>query len=314
MICLLHIKATAQTAVQRHGKLSIKQGKIVDQHENIIQLRGISFSWSVWGGKKYYTPEVVDQLVDDFRVNLIRVAMAVEPENGYLQAPEEQYPLITKVVDRALQRGVYVLIDWHDHHADHNIAQAKAFFTRIAKQYPDNPQIIYEIWNEPEKTTWQVVKSYAMELISTIRAQAKNNIIIVGSPHWDQDVDSVANDRISGLNNIAYSFHFYASDPNHQEHLRNRAQKAIAQQLPLFITEWGVGEADGNGQFDRRKTKIWLDWMESNQLSWANWNLTDKEETTALLKPSAPLHGRWRKKHLTPAGLYIKTQLRKLNP
>lgn len=314
ILCLLHKSGISQTAVQRHGSLSIKQGKIVDQHDKIVQLRGISFSWSIWGGKKYYTPEVVDRLVDDFKVNLIRVALAVEPDGGYLQSPEEQFTLIKNVVDRALQRGIYVLIDWHDHHADRNIDQAKAFFTRMAQQYPDYPQLIYEIWNEPERTTWQVVKSYAEELIHTIRKDAKNNIIVVGSPHWDQDVDSVANDRILGFNNIAYSFHFYASDPNHQEQLRERAQKAIGQQLPLFITEWGVGEADGNGQFDLKKTKIWLDWMENNQLSWANWNLTDKDETTALLKPMAPLHGHWKKQHLTPAGQYIKAQLRTLNP
>jgi len=313
IICLFYATGTAQTAVQQHGKLSIKQGKLIDQEEKIVQLRGISFSWSIWGGKKYYTPEVVDWLVDDFKVNLIRVAMAVEPDSGYLQLPEEQFNLITKVVDRAIERGIYVLIDWHDHHANHNIEQAKSFFTRIAQQYQDSPQIIYEIWNEPERTTWQVVKGYAVELISTIRKYDQDNIIVVGSPHWDQDVDSVANNRITNFNNIAYSFHFYASDPNHQELLRHRAEQAIAMQLPLFVTEWGVGEANGDGLFDREKTNTWLDWMERNQLSWANWNLTDKKETTALLKPRASILGKWKKDELTPAGQYIRTQLIKLN-
>ncbi|GAA4779137.1 hypothetical protein GCM10023231_02280 [Olivibacter ginsenosidimutans] len=313
MACLLYVTAAAQTAIQQHGKLSIRQGKLIDQQEKIVQLRGISLSWSIWEGKKYYTPEVVDWLVDDFKVNLIRVAMAIEPDSGYLQLPEEQFNLITKVVDRAIERGIYVLIDWHDHHANQHIEQAKKFFTKIAQRYQGNPQLIYEIWNEPEKTTWQVVKHYAIALIPTIRKYAQDNIIVVGSPHWDQDVDRVAHDPITNMNNIAYSFHFYASDPNHQERLRHQAAQALTMQLPLLVTEWGVGEANGDGRFDRKKTDIWLHWMEENQLSWTNWNLTDKNETTALLKPKASVRGHWKKNELTPAGRYIRAQLIKLN-
>jgi len=52
-----------------------------------------------------------------------------------------------------------------------------------------------------------------------------------------------------------------------------------------------VGAADG---FDQLKADSWLNWMERHQLSWANWNITDKDETTALLYPS-PLKGDRRK-------------------
>ncbi len=278
------------------------------------QLRGISFSWSIWQGRKYYNPSVVNWLATDFKVSLIRASMAVQPDHGYLQEPEAQTELVENVVDQAVKDGIYVLVDWHDHHSNQHIPQAKEFFTKMAKHYSGVPNVIYEIWNEPEgNISWDTVKNYAVQLITEIRKYDKQNLIVVGSPRWDQDVDVVAGSPVSGFNNVAYSFHFYASDPNHQEKLRARADIAIKKGLPLMITEWGVGESNGNGKFDRELVKTWLTWMEQNKLSWVNWNITDKKETTALLLPGAPDNGGWTEGQLTPAGNYIREQLRALN-
>ena len=303
----------ASTPSEQHGFLKISGNRIVNQHGISPQLRGMSFSWSIWGGKKYYTREVVDWLVDDFQVSLVRLSMAIEPDGGYLQHPEEQTALIQRITDRAIKRGIYVIIDWHDHNADKNVEQAKIFFAHMARLYAGTPNIIYEIWNEPERQSWPTIKDYSLAVIQEIRKYDTENLIIVGSPHWDQDVDIAANDPIIGYDNIAYSFHFYASDPYHQDNLRRKAETAMAKGLPLFVTEWGVGESNGNGQFDLTKTAQWMNWMEEHQLSWANWNITDKEETTAILAPGAPTAGKWTPDHLTPAGKYIRQQLRELN-
>jgi len=285
----------------------------LNKHEVEPQLRGISMSWSIWNGKKYYNPDVVNWLRSDFNISLLRVSMAVQPDGGYLQFPEEQEKLVTQTIDAAVNNGLYVLIDWHDHHANEHLEQSKAFFTRMAKRYADKPNIIYEIFNEPEKIEWQVVKDYAIAVITEIRKYDRKNIIVVGSPHWDQDIDIAAKDPIKNFTNIAYSFHFYASDPWHQEGLMKRADEAIALGLPVFVTEWGVGEASGDGKFDTEKTDKWFAWLERNKLSWANWNVTDKKETTALLEPGASVNGKWTTDMLTPAGKYIRTQLIKVN-
>lgn len=296
-----------------HGALQISNGRIVNKNGQPPQLRGISLSWSLWAGKKYYNPAAVDWLVKDFKISLLRVAMGVQPAGGYLQQSDEQKKLVTTVTDAAIKQGIYVLIDWHDHNSNLHTGEAKKFFAEMAQRYAGVPNVIYEIWNEPERVNWDTCKAYALQVIPEIRRYDKKNLIIVGSPHWDQDVDIVAADRIAGFDNIAYSFHFYASDKNHQSQLRNRADKALAAKLPLMITEWGVGEANGNGQFSRSKTKLWTDWMDHNKLSWANWNLTDKDETTALLEPGAPANGGWTNEQLTYAGQHIRDVLRKLN-
>lgn len=301
------------TGVSQQSKLVAGKGNVYFENGKPAQLRGISLSWSIWGGAKYYNPKVVDELIDAFKCNVIRVSMAIEPEDGYLHNPELQWGRITPVVDRALERGVYVIMDWHDHNAHKNAKQASEFFDAFSKKYAHSPLIVYEIWNEPEKIDWKIIKEYAAKIIPVIRKNDSKNLIVVGSSTWDQDIDLVAKDPLVGFENIAYSFHFYASEPHHQESLRNRATEAIESGLPVFVTEWGVGEANGDGAFDLAKNKAWIDWMEKYQLSWANWNVTDKKETTALLNPGAPVSGKWKKSDLTPAGNYIKTLLRKLN-
>jgi endoglucanase len=296
-----------------HGALKVKGNRIVDQHGVPPQLRGVCFSWSIWGGKKYYTPEVVDWLANDFKATLVRASMAVEPEGGYLSDPEGQKKLVITVVDRAIKNGIYVLIDWHDHNAEKNIEEAKVFFADMAQKYAGIPNVIYEIWNEPARQTWEVVKAYEVEVIKVIRKYDLVNLIVAGSPKWDQDVDIAAADPLTGFENIAYSFHFYASDNWHQEGLRAKAELAMQKGIALFVTEWGVGESNGNGVFDRERTARWMDWMEKHQLSWANWNLTDKNETTALVLTGASVNGGWREDQLTDAGKYIREQLKKYN-
>jgi endoglucanase len=303
----------AQTPVAVNGALTVKGNKIVNKNGLPPQLRGISLSWSLWAGQKYYNPTVVNWLTTDFKISILRASMGVQPDHGYLQEPERQKQMIFDVVDEAIKQGIYVLIDWHDHNGHLHIPQARAFFAEMAQKYKGVPNVIYEIWNEPERIKWDTVKNYALQVIPEIRKYDPDNLIVVGSPSWDQDVDVAAADPITGYKNIAYSFHYYATEPSHQDGLRAKADKAIKMGLPLMVTEWGVGEANGDGKFDLEKNKKWMDWVEKNQLSWVNWNITDKKETTAILQPNAPATGGWTTEQLTPAGVYIREWLRRLN-
>jgi endoglucanase len=313
LVCLSFAVFGQETPAQKNGKLRVANGRIINQRGVPPQLRGISLSWSIWQGHKYYNKPVVNWLAKDFKISLLRVSMAVQPDSGYLQQPKAQEKLIRTVIDQAIKDGLYVLIDWHDHNGHLHIEQSKQFFSDMAKKYSNVPNVIYEVWNEPERIGWDTVKNYAVSVISEIRKYDKSNLIVVGSPHWDQDVDIAALNPIEGFENIAYSFHFYASDPTHQDGLRAKGDRAIKSGLPLFVTEWGVGEANGDGKFDVQKNKIWLKWMEDNQLSWVNWNITDKSETTAILLPGAPTQGGWTNDQLNTSGTYIRKVLRKLN-
>ncbi len=94
----------------------------------------------------------------------------------------------------------------------------------IAEKYGDKPNIIYEIYNEPMQISWQNdVKPYSEEIIKTIREIDPDNLIIVGTTTWSQDVDIASLDPLK-FNNIVYSLHFYAS--SHKQDLRNKAKNS----------------------------------------------------------------------------------------
>ena len=96
-----------------------------------------------------------------------------------------------------------MIIDWHSHHAHDYEAEAIAFFEEMAQTYGEHPNVIYEIYNEPMQISWSnTVKPYSESVIAAIRSIDPDNLIIVGSPTWSQDVDVVAQDPIEGYANF----------------------------------------------------------------------------------------------------------------
>lgn len=94
---------------------------------------------------------------------------------------------VREAIEDAVDAGLYVIVDWHIHNDPTMFTdEAKEFFAAIAEEYGHLPNIIYEICNEiePESITWEVVKSYAFEVIPEIRQHDSDNIIIVGNPTW----------------------------------------------------------------------------------------------------------------------------------
>ena len=87
-------------------------------------------------------------------------------------------------------------------------------------------------------------------MIAAIRAIDPDNLIVVGTPSWSQDVDAAAADPITGTN-IAYALHFYAG--THGQSCADKAQKALDRGAALFVTEWGAVNANGDGAVTFRK-------------------------------------------------------------
>ena len=252
-------------------------------------LRGQAFGWDNWW-PQYYNAEVVRWLRDDWCVDVVRPAMGIEPDGAYLKNPSASKQRMTTVVEAAIDAGVYVIIDWHAHNLHQ--AEAVAFFGEMAERYGKNPHVLYEIFNEPEKDeTWQQVKDYATAVIGAIRKHDPDNIVIVGSPEWDQRIDTVAADPLKEQTNVVYSVHFYAG--THKQWLRDRTKAAIGAGIPVFVSESSGAEASGQGQNDYAEWKAWIDFMEQNRVSWLNYSVSDKAgETISVLKPGARASGR----------------------
>ncbi len=297
------------TIVGKLGQLSIQNTKLADKNGNPIALRGMSLFWSQWA-PNYYNTETIQWLRDDWKCTVIRAAMGVE-SGGYLENSDLEYYRVKAAVDACIELGIYVIIDWHDHHGEDHLESAKVFFNKISAEYGNYPNIIYEIYNEPLDVSWkEVIKPYAEEIITTIRKNDPNNLIIVGTPNWSQDVNDVLNNTIDD-DNVAYSLHFYTG--THREWLRTKAAQAIAGGILLFVSEWGLSEASGNGNIDITETNLWTDFMEGNNLSWCNWSITNKDETSAILLPSTTSLSGWKENELSEAGKIIRDYLIKMN-
>jgi len=306
------LAAGGPNPVAIHGALSVSGSKIVDANGNPTQLKGMSLFWSQWGGS-FYNETAVANTRDYWNASVIRAAMGVEM-GGYLENPADEKAKVKAVVDAAVKSGMYVIIDWHDHHAESHGAQAAAFFAEMASLYKNTPNVLFEIYNEPLDTdSWSKVKAYAEPVVKAIRDAGAANIIIVGSPHWSQDVNSAAADPIAGYDNIAYSLHFYAY--SHTQWLRERADAAMKgskKQTPiaLFVTEWGTCDASGNGNFTAAESDRWIKWMDENDVSWCNWSLNTKAETASALIPGAGSSGPWSSSSLTVSGKYVVEKMR----
>jgi endoglucanase len=295
-------------AVKENGALKVAGTHLVNAKGQSVILRGMSFGWHNWW-PRFYNAGTVSWLKKDWGCNVVRAAMGVEPDGGYIKQPAWSKGKIKEVIDAAIKENIYVIVDWHSH----NIRQeeAKKFFTEIATEYGKQPNIIYEIFNEPERQSWTEVKAYSIELIKTIRAIDPDNIILVGSPHWDQDIHLVADDPIKGYNNLMYTLHFYAA--THKQPLRERGDYALNKGLPIFISESAGMEATGNGPLNVPEWNEWINWAEKNKISWITWSVSDKDETCSVLLPTASSTGNWDTKDLKPSGLKTRELIRKHN-
>lgn len=296
----------ANEGVADYGQLQVSGTKIVAENGDTVQLQGMSLFWSQWE-PKYYTKETLQWLQEDWCINVIRAAMAVE-SGGYLTKPTTEEAKIRTVVEAAIDLDMYVIIDWHDHNANDHQAQATEFFAKMARDYGQYPNVLYEIFNEPIEQDWDtIIKPYSEAVIDSIRAYDADNIIIVGSSSWSQDLHLVADNPITIDSNIAYTLHYYAG--THGQWLRSRADDAIEAGLPIFVTEYGTVDADGDGAINRGQAQAWWDWMEDNHISHCNWSVSDKNEGASIVFETASGDGNWTTADLRPSGEYVREYL-----
>jgi endoglucanase len=300
---------TNSTAVDYYGPLKVTGNRITGKADSAVQLRGMSFYWSQWIGK-YYNASAVKWLKDDWYCNVVRAAMAVE-EGGYLTNPDMEKQKVFDVVDAAIANGMYVIIDWHDHHASDHLQQSVKFFVEMAKKYGDKPNVIYEPFNEPLQVSWKsIVKPYHQTIIDSIRKYDPDNLIICGTPTWSQDVDIAANDTLVG-SNIAYTLHFYSG--THKQSLRDKAKAALDKGIALMVTEYGTTDATGDGVVNQNETSLWYQFLDANKISWCNWSIADKNESSAALYAGTQEMGNWTNNQLTTSGYFVRQEMKSKN-
>ncbi len=294
-------------------KLHVSGANLVDESGKTVQLKGISTHGLAWF-PKYVNNNCFKQLHDEMGVQLVRLAMYSAENNGYCTGGDktELKKLVKNGVKYATDNDMYVIIDWHVHGEQNphiHKEEAKKFFAEMAKEYADYDNVFYEICNEPSGgTSWSQIKSYALEVIKVIRKYDDDGIIIVGTPNWCQYVTDAAKDPIKDYDNIMYSLHFYAG--THMDSLRNEMVSAIKMGLPIFVTEYGICDASGNGGINISQANKWMALLDKYGISSAMWNLSNKNESAAAIKPSCNKYSGFKESDLSQAGKWLADMLK----
>lgn len=305
---------TEQPEVSNSKALQVKGAKLCDASGNPFQLRGVSTHGLAWFPQFVNKKAVAD--IHSWGANVLRLAMYTAEYAGYCEGgnQSELKQLVCDGVEYATENDMYAIIDWHvlnDNDPNKYVKEAKAFFKEMSAKFADYDNVLYEICNEPcNGTSWDSIKKYANAVIPVIRENDKDAIIIVGTPNWSQFVDQAAADPITGYENIMYALHFYAA--THKDDLRNKMKDAAKAGLPIFVSEFGICDASGNGSIDKDSANKWVKEMDKLGISYVCWNLSNKDESSALIKSSCTKTSGFSDSDLSEEGKWLKNLLNRL--
>ena len=300
-------KLESGTPVDNHGQLSVKGVDLVDKNGSKYQLKGVSTHGLQWFPQ--YVNKETFKTLRDWGANVVRLAMYTG-ENGYCSggSKADLEAKIDEGVKAASELGMYVIIDWHilsDGNPNTYKDEAVKFFNKMSKKYSKNVNVIYEICNEPNGgVDWNTIKTYADTIISTIRKNSPNAIILVGTPTWSQDVDAVAANPVANKKNVMYTLHFYAG--THKDNIRNKLTTARNAGTPVFISEFSICDASGNGGIDYTSANAWKKLINDNNVSYVGWSLCNKAETSALIASSCSKLSGWSDSELSETGKWLR--------
>lgn len=308
-----------KTKYEKHGALYFNHaGKLVDHGGAVVQLRGFSTHGLSWY-PQYVNRDFFEFMRDNWHVDIVRLAMYTAEEDGYCVGSEENKKTLLDVIDRgvraATELGLYVIIDWHilsDSNPLMHMDEAVDFFSKVSKRYHAYGNVIYEICNEPNvDCCWADIKKYAETIIPVIREHDPYGIILVGTPTWSQDVDEACKDPIKKCSNVGYVLHFYAD--THRDALRAKLTDAVSNKLPLFVSEFGICDASGDGDGNEEQGKIWLDLLDEHQISYCMWNLGNRDESSASFIPTCEKTTDFTEEDLNPSTKWYIQELAKRN-
>ncbi|MBU7598051.1 glycoside hydrolase family 5 protein [Streptomyces sp. P38-E01] len=303
------------TAFAEHGRLEVCGTKLCGEDGRPVQLRGMSTHGTQWYSQ-CVTDGSLDALADDWGADVLRVSTYVQ-EGGYETDPEGFTDLASRIIDQATERGMYVVVDWHQltpGDPNHNTERAKKFFTDITARHGDQNNLIYEIANEPNGVGWSGIRSYAEEVIPAVRAGDPDGVVLVGTRAWSSlglsegaDEQEIVNDPVDA-DNIMYTFHFYAA--SHGDSYLSALDRA-SDQLPIFVTEFGTQDHAGEDANDFDMSQRYLDLMEQKNISWINWNFSDDHRSGAVFKEgTCNAGGPWAGPEvLKEAGVWIRDRM-----
>jgi aryl-phospho-beta-D-glucosidase BglC (GH1 family) len=209
------------------------------------------------------TPEQIDEITAGWGANIIRLPFSQDRVfEGFDAFTGEDYLRdIDRVIQWASERGAYTLLDlqWIGGEIPPLPNEDSVVMWRmLARRYGGNPDVLYDIFNEPHDCTMWEWKQVAERLIDAIRGEAPNALVFVSGIDWGYDLRGMPLD----IPNLVYSTHIYRNKGNRWEESFGR----LARTHPVFAGECGGTDDDlewGRALFD------YLDFLGMGFTAWS---------------------------------------------
>ena len=186
--------------------------------------------------------------------NVVRIP--VHPEY-WQKDPQYLWRYLDKAVAWAGEADLYIIIDWHSignvktgfaplmpELYSHTYQMTLDFWSQTAAYFKDAPNVLFEIFNEPQSISSSDWHTQAENIISVIRAQGARQPVIVGGIEYARDLSWVLDKPVED-SNLIYAAHIY---PVHTQYLWPRYFGEVAKQYPVIITEWGFMDENSQEQ------------------------------------------------------------------
>lgn len=184
-------------------------------------------------------------------------------------------PEIARVVAAIKQAGMDVILDNHGSGSPYMAdADSIVFWRELATAYRNDPHVLFELFNEPNRISWPVwlhggdapsgppVRGM-QELYNTVRGTGAGNLIVIGGLNWAYDLSGVPSHRVRG-HDIVYNTHPY-NYPGKQAADWDRAFGALAQTDPVIATEFG------NYDCSKGFYESFVTYARTHRISWSAW-------------------------------------------
>ncbi|MGN0077472.1 MAG: glycoside hydrolase family 5 protein [Coriobacteriales bacterium] len=314
MLAAPHSALAAQDRPSSCGQLVVKGSQLCSAKTGEpVQLKGVSTHGLSWF-PQYVNQECFEQISSKWGCNVVRLAMYTAEYNGYCTGDAANRAalraLVEKGVRAAAKADMYAIVDWHilsDGNPNTHLKQAKSFFNWASKKFKNSKNVIFEICNEPNNVGWDQVHSYERKIVKLIRGNGAKNVVLCGTPTWSQELDKALAKPVTGYKNLMYTLHFYAG--THGAWLRDVYERAVAGGLPVFVSEFGICDASGNGALNKTEANAWIKALNAHKTSFVCWQLSNKAESSSLIKASCSKTSGFTRSNLTASGRWLLAKL-----
>jgi hypothetical protein len=277
-------------------------GKIVNDHGNVVVLKGLARPSLEWDVNGQYLSSADIATMRTWGANVIRISLNQAFWLG--SAPRESFGSYKQIVDAiiyyAIGQKMAVILDLHilkdvprgGHAVQDNMANQDSvhFWEDIARTYANFGTVLFELYNEPNVITHEQWRCGGgpppppnvagegpyvgyQRLYDAVRGAGAKNLCIVAGTGWGYDLSFVSSDFGVRGTGIVYCAHPWWPRGMDSGLAGNLA--GVLGKFPVIFTEFGCNDWDsydeGKGHFYPAFYHHVLDYINANGFHYTGW-------------------------------------------